>query len=121
MKSRFIDKISDEIVKANLVRFFYPPIYKVIIFSQHFEAILEDSFVNFFKNIYAKMIQLNSLFIVIVCSLVLALSEAKPGKTWNCDAEDVKTVDKLVNRIMTYGQTDRRFPINKAELKSYCK
>lgn len=40
---------------------------------------------------------------------------------WSCSEDDAKAVDKIVARIMTYGRLDRKFPVNKAELRAYCK
>lgn len=50
-----------------------------------------------------------------------ATPEKKPSITWSCNEEDAKAVDKIVARIMTYGRLDRKFPVNKPELRAYCK
>ena len=57
------------------------------------------------------------LLILNVCFICLHVVNAK----WRCDAKDREKMDDLVGRIMTYGRVDRKFPVNKLELKPYCK
>ena len=43
------------------------------------------------------------------------------GQKFKCTAASEKEMDDLVARIMTFGRSDRKFPVNKSELKEYCK
>lgn len=64
---------------------------------------------------------------LLVASVIIALSHyhepadaAPAAKRMKCDAKEDKKMEKDVGYLLTIG-TDRRYPINTAELKAYCK
>ena len=67
-------------------------------------------------------------FVFLLLSLI-SLLEAAPKKArpnsqkhkFKCNKAEEADIDRLVARIMTYGQADRRYPESKAEMKEYCR
>ncbi len=69
--------------------------------------------------------------IVFLLLSLISLLEAAPKKAgtransqkhkFKCNKAEEADIDRLVARIMTYGQADRRYPESKAEMKEYCR
>ena len=59
---------------------------------------------------------------LLACLVLLAvLIQSSQAEKWKCGKDGAKEVDELVSLILTLGRDDRKFPVNTAELKTYCK
>jgi len=58
-------------------------------------------------------------FLLEICLFFVSISFITSIK-WNCDKSAERKVDAIMAKIMTYGNSGRKYPVNRQEMKVYC-
>jgi hypothetical protein len=59
-------------------------------------------------------------FLLVICAVCLLLNNSYGQKFFECNKNSERRIDEIMSKILTIGNSGRKFPVSNSEVGPYC-